>query len=130
MHKKVRKVLSLLGKTGRYEDALRWWGHKLDDLIPINVTVTNSGKTALPEYVKNVSIYISSFKIKFQNLPFFTYAVTHDPRCSLVTHKTPNWMVITWRVDSRLSEFVKNLLNPINAKKWIFFEAIIMVIKQ
>jgi len=43
----------------------------LDDLMPINVTVTNSGKIALPEYVKNVSVYINSFKIKFQSLPFY-----------------------------------------------------------
>jgi len=31
---------------------------ELDDLMPINVTVTNSGKVALPEIVKNVTIYI------------------------------------------------------------------------
>jgi len=39
--------------------------------MPINVTVNNSGKIALPEFIKNISIYISSFKIKFQSLPFF-----------------------------------------------------------
>jgi len=40
------------------EDVLMWWGQKdprvkkLDDLMPINVTVTNTGKIALPESVK------------------------------------------------------------------------------
>jgi len=40
------------------EDILRGWGQeyprvkKLDDLMPINVTVTNSGKIALPEIIK------------------------------------------------------------------------------
>jgi len=29
---------------------------------------------ALPEFIKNVSSNISSFKIKFQSLPFFTWA--------------------------------------------------------
>jgi len=38
--------------------------------MPINVTVTNSEKIALPEIIKNVTIYISSFKIKFQSMPF------------------------------------------------------------
>jgi len=66
---------------------------KMDDLMPINVTATNSGKIALPEFVKNVRIYISSFKIKFQSLPFFTWA--NDPRCSLVTYKTPNSILTT-----------------------------------
>jgi len=55
-------------------------------------------------------IYISNFKIKFQNLPFVTWAVTAYPRCSLVTHKTPNCMVITWRVRSRLSKIIKKLI--------------------
>jgi len=68
---------------------------KLDDLMPINVTITNAGKIALPEIIKNVTIYISSFKIKFQSLPFFTWAVSAYPCCSLVTHETPNCMVIT-----------------------------------
>jgi len=54
--------------------------------MPINVTVTNSGRIALPEIIKNVAIYTSSFKIKFQSLPFFTWAVTAYPRCSLVKH--------------------------------------------
>jgi len=37
---------------------LRWWGQenqrvkKLDDLMPKNLTVTNSGKIALPEIIK------------------------------------------------------------------------------
>jgi len=79
---------------------------KLDDLMPINVTVTNSGKIALPEFIKNVTIYISSFKIKFQSLPFFTWAVTAYRRCSLVTHETPNCMVITLSVYSRLSKII------------------------
>jgi len=40
---------------------------------------TNSGKIALPESVKNVSVYISSFQIKFQIYFFFlTWAVTED----------------------------------------------------
>jgi len=30
---------------------------KLDDLMPINVTVTDSGRIALPEIIKNVTIY-------------------------------------------------------------------------
>jgi len=40
------------------ENILRWWGQeyprvkKLDDLMPINVTFTNSGKIALPEIIK------------------------------------------------------------------------------
>jgi len=68
---------------------------KMDDLMQMNVTVTNSGRIALPEIIKNVTIYISSFKIKFQSLPFFTWAVMAYPRCSLVTHKTPNCMVKT-----------------------------------
>jgi len=68
---------------------------KLDGLMPINVTVTNSVKIALPEIIKNVTFYISSFKIKFQSLPIFTWAVTAYPRCSVATHKTPNCMVIT-----------------------------------
>jgi len=61
---------------------LRWWGQEhprvtnLDDLMPIHVTVTNSGRIALPEIIKNVTIYTSSFKIKFQSLPFYTWAVT------------------------------------------------------
>jgi|GEM_PF-6510507 len=58
---------------------------KLDDLMPINVTVTNSGMIAC-----TTGIHISSSKIKFPSLPFFTWAVTDDPHCSLVTHKTPN----------------------------------------
>jgi len=54
-----------------------WWGQeyplvkKLDDLMPINVTVTNSGKIALPEIIKKMLLF------------------------TLVTHKTPNCMVIT-----------------------------------
>jgi len=69
------------------EDILRWWGQeypsvkKLDDLMPINVKDTC---VALPQFIKNVTIYNSSFKIKFQSLPFL-----------LVTNKTPNSMVIT-----------------------------------
>jgi len=67
---------------------LRWWGQeyprvkKLDDLLPANVTVTISGKIALPEFIKKITIDISSFKIKFQGLPFFTWAVTSYSRCS------------------------------------------------
>jgi len=78
------------------EDVLRSWGQeyprlkKLDDLMPINVTVTNSRKIVLPESVNFFSIYISSFKIKFQSLPFFSWAVTEDPYCALVRHETPN----------------------------------------
>jgi len=43
---------------------------KLEDLMPINVTVTNSERIALPEIIKNVTIYTSSLKIKIQSLPF------------------------------------------------------------
>jgi len=42
-----------------------------------------------------------SIKIKFQSLPFFPWAVKAYPRCSLVKHKTPNCMDITWRVYPR-----------------------------
>jgi len=42
---------------------------KCSDIMPINVTVTNSGMiTGI--YNKNFSIYISSFKITFQGLSF------------------------------------------------------------
>jgi len=51
--------------------------------MAINATVTKSGKKALPEFVKKILvIYISSFKIKFQSLPFFTWAVTDDPHAA------------------------------------------------
>jgi len=45
--------------------------------MPINVTLNNSGKVSLQENVigTNIGIYISSFKIKFKSLPFFTWAV-------------------------------------------------------
>jgi len=41
---------------------------------------------------------------------FFTWAVTAYARCSLVKHKTPNRMVITWRVYPRLSKIIKKLI--------------------
>jgi len=109
------KFFCLLEKTYfKRIHILMWWVQeyplvkKLDDLMPINVTVTNSGRIELPEIIKNVTIYTSSFKIKFLSLPFFTWAVTSYPRCSLVKHKTPNCMVITWRVYSGLSKIIKN----------------------
>jgi len=72
---------------------------KLDGLMPVNVTATNSGRIALQEIIKNVTIYTSSFNIKFQSMSFFTWAVTAYPRCSLVKHKTPNCMVIIKKID-------------------------------
>jgi len=41
--------------------------------MPINVTVTNSGKIALTEFLKNVSISISSLKIKLERMPGTRY---------------------------------------------------------
>jgi len=75
--------------------------------MPINVTVTNSGKIALPESVKMLVYTLAASRLN-SKVCLFSLGLS---RCSLVTHKTPNWRVITWRVDSRLSEFVKN---------WIF----------
>jgi len=52
-------------------------------LTKLDRPCTNPGGIALPEIIKNVTIYTSSFKIKFQSLPFFTRAVTAYP--SLLT---------------------------------------------
>jgi len=49
-------------------------------------------------------IYTSSFKIEFKSLPF----ATAYPRCSLIKDKTPNCMVITWRVYSRSLGYPKS----------------------
>jgi len=74
-------VTSFLLRFSLYRDfvvlkriyVLRWWGQedprvkKLDDLMPINVTVTDSGKIALLEFIKYVTIYISSFKARLNS---------------------------------------------------------------
>jgi len=49
----------------------------------------SSGKKSLKEFtIKNISIDISSFKMKFQSLPFFTWAVTDYIRTQK-TNKIP-----------------------------------------
>jgi len=55
---------------------------------------------------KNISIYISSFKIKFQSSPFFIWAATHNIKFTLVAQKTQNeW----FKHDCLLAENVKIL---------------------
>jgi len=78
----------------------------------INVTVINSGKIALPEFVKNVSIYFSSFNL-IPKFAFFTWAVIRRIHAA---HWSGTKLQIEWlrehvrRVDSRISEFVKKMI--------------------
>jgi len=46
----LNKSIILLGMRNEKEERVK------NGLMPINVTVTNSGKIELPEFVKNVSI--------------------------------------------------------------------------
>jgi len=44
---------------GQEYECLKKWS----DLMTINITVANSRKISLPEIIKKITIYISSFKI-------------------------------------------------------------------
>jgi len=63
---------------------------KLDDLKPINVSVTNSGKIAQPESVKMLVFKLAALRLNSKVCLFFTWAASEDPRCSQARHKTPN----------------------------------------
>jgi len=60
---------------------------KLDDLMPINVTVTNSGRIALPEIIKKVLVFTLAALRLNSKVCLFLLGLS---RCTLVRHKTPN----------------------------------------
>jgi len=91
------------------------WGQKYkplkkwSDLKPINFTVTNYSGKIWPQknHKKNISVYISSFKIKLHSLNFFI-GLSRIIFAAHWSHKKfkIEWG-IAWRVDSRLSVYVK-----------------------
>jgi len=73
----VRRFGAHYNQEVRFGSAVkRWWGQeypcvkKLDDLMPINVTVTNSGKITLPEIIKMLLFTLAASRLNSKDCLF------------------------------------------------------------